>query len=89
MNSYVNVLIFAQLQHTQFMCGLFIVHIQMHVILIPYKDHTFYKKNKFTMNIDCMNCAIFEYQNTQKCYDECVIATNVATTLLTQCSYFN
>lgn len=39
-SSYVNVLILAQLQHTQFMCGLLIIHIQMHVILIPCKDHT-------------------------------------------------
>jgi hypothetical protein len=48
------------------------------------------KQCKFIMNIDCMNCAIFEYQNTQfKCYDECVIAINIATTLLTQCFCFN
>jgi hypothetical protein len=36
-------IIFAQLQHTQFMCGLIIIHIQMHVILIPGKDHALKK----------------------------------------------
>jgi hypothetical protein len=45
------------------------------------------KQFKFIMNNDCMNFAIFEYQNTHlKCY-ECVIAINIATTLLTQCLF--